>query len=182
MKNVLKKYNPINIDENQIDTVSLYESLLRCLSEESEFICNYIDREINDIAFMPYSLGRRAIEQYDTVLELTNAKVQIINLYVLFGRWYKALDDKRKKLYVKYFVKQDGKLCEKAIKMIESFKTYITVMSEYEKTELIKNPFIYDWYLATLRKNEHHRKNGLKNKGGNKSDCTANEGCDCQCV
>ena len=159
-----------NIDIDKIDFDSYCESLLSGVTkikEKCECIDTQIDR-ISTISFIPWF---STMKHYDVVIERMAIKNELLRVYKSFIKWFKGLNKMQKKLYVAYFIKQDYKLCndighahyyEKFIlPMSKNFMKYITLISNFNEEELIENPFIYESYVFTLRKNKKRKKRGF---------------------
>lgn len=176
MENILKRYNTKNMNRDQIDDVSFYEALLACAPK---FSANYkeIDKQVNRIAMSkyerkndtPYRYDIDTKKQFDTVIGLTDIKIELLKIDELYQKWFRALDDKRKQFVETYFIKKNADVLRKMSKdghyytkhiipVIASFRCYFKLMSDLSELDLISNPIIYETYVKTYDKNIRRNK------------------------
>lgn len=170
MEKFFKRYNTKNMNKDQIDDVSFYESLLACAPTISA-ACKEIDKQITKIATTPYlpEFDIDTKEQFDAVIDLIDIKIDLLKINELYQKWFKALDDKRKQFVETYFIKKNAELLRKMAKnghyytrhiipVIASFRCYLKLMFDLSELDLISNPIIYETYVKTYDKNLRRRK------------------------
>lgn len=177
----LTKYNVKNVNMDELDNASFYESLFANIVKIPK-ACRRIDEQINHIAGVPYMSIMTTMEQFDAVIDLMNIKKELIKLYKTFVNWYDEQPDMIKKLYAAFYIKKDHDLCERLSHssqhkvdrlisvLLNDFKVYLKVNSKLNKSELIKYPFVYNLYVNTHIKN--------KTKGKNKGECEYDDSAD----
>lgn len=170
MENRNLKHITTNIDMDKIDFDSFGEGLLACVAS-TKHNCKLINRQVKHLATVAFVPWVSTMEQYDNVIDYVITKAELVELYKLFLNWSKGLDDRKKKLFVAYFVKKDRYLCVKVTKcehyhkkyvlpISRSFMDYINKVSNIDIDALMKNPFVYGFYKDTLIKNEGFKKRG----------------------
>lgn len=185
--NIFKtKYNVENIELDKIDDDSFYESLLvSILKIKNE--CKYIDVQIKRIGSISYIPGMSTLEQYEALIDLSNAKVKLINLYKAFSEWFKSLTYEQQRMYIMCFIKRDVKTSEQIkpwvvykhkTAILNNFMKYMKTKAKLNESELIKCPLIHSLYTSTYNKNLIYKKRGLRmNKGDTEHDNSGNEKC-----
>ena len=167
MKNNKFRVNTKNVDMSEINQDYLCEGLLGGVRQIG-IICDYIDFQINrmSLAFtqydytlfriMGYSLTpfSSAMKHYEAVIEEMNIKNELIEIYQLYNKWFKKLSDKRKKVYTDYFIRHTGYDKRVVMSMARSFLKYVKINTGMTTEELIKNPYIYKFYVDTANKYE----------------------------
>lgn len=180
--NIFKtKYKIENIDLNAIDTDSLGESLLASIPRIKRE-CNNIDYKLASIARIPHVREMNALEHCEVIIDLSNIKTRLMNLYNAFMDWSKGLSDQCKQLYIAYFIKRDKHLCKQIAKgshykdryimsMARNFVSYIERNIDFNKAEYLTYPFIHGLYNVTCNANSKT----LSNKGVKNHDYSGNE-------
>lgn len=167
MKNKNLKYIK-DIDMGKVDFDSFNESLLANVLQVKKN-CRRIDTQINCLASVSFIPWFATMNHYEAIMEKMAIKKEILDIRDTFVYWYRKLSDKEKKLFTAYFVMKDVRLCkqitnnsnyytQKILPLARSFMRSVKAISNYDEEELIKNPFIYNSYISTLRKNESYKK------------------------
>ena len=173
MKNKNLKYIK-DIDMGKVDFDSFNESLLANVLQVKKN-CRRIDTQINCLASVSFIPWFVTMSHYEAIIEKMLIKKEILDIRDIFIHWYRKLSNKEKQLFTAYFVKKDAKLCTKVtnrsdyyrtklLPLAKSFILSVKAISNYDEEELIKNPFIYNSYVSTLRKNECYKKRGFNFK------------------
>ena len=190
LKRDIKNFNVNNIDE---DTFG--ESLFACIANTKNN-CKRLNSKVRKMASVYFIPWVNTTEQYDEIMETMAVKAELVTLYKLFVDWSKRLDEKKKKLFVAYYIKNDKYLARKIANMADyrlrillpmarSFMEYLEKKANLTKEELIRNPFVYRFYIAALSINlgVKKRRRRLFNKGGqNIYDDSTDERCYYPCV
>lgn len=184
--NIFKtKYNVENINPDEIDDKAFYKCLLICVSKIKDE-CKRIDRKINRIAKISFIPGMSTTEHYETIVDLTNMKARLINLYHDFNAWFEKLPDEQKDICTEYLMRKDVPICipgttnsmrRQKNYVLNKFTAYIA--PRIDNTDLIKCPAIYSEYIIAYNKELANRK---EHKGDNKCDDSRNEKCDSRSI
>lgn len=161
MYNVFKKYDVDHIDMSEIKMDSFCESLLWGVAQTKDN-CKFIDKRIKHIAKIPCIPYMKSLNHFDIVVDSMIIKRRLIEICDLFKEWIKGVNELKKKLYVAYFIKKSPEICHEIngnykqhiFSMARDFMLYIKVKSDLDEKELLKNPFVYDSYIMTVRRNE----------------------------
>ena len=185
--------NTKKIEITEIDMDSLGEAILACVANTKRN-CKSINTQITKMATMSFVPWTSANEQYDNIVEKMAVKSELINLCREFKKWGRGLSEQRKKFFIAYFVQKDKHLCTELgssanyhkvniLPMARSFANYLELNTDLKPVELLKNPFVYRFYVNTLTQNESFSRRGnWVNKGGQAYDCATNERCYSSCL
>lgn len=167
MRNRKLKVNLKVIDMEVINKDYFGEALINCVLNTKKNI-EHVKDQISRISlsFVPYD---HIMNCYDAIIDKVILRNQLTKLFELFKDWYRNLDDKRKKLFVTYFVKRDKIGCVRMTKnthyfnkyillIVRSFMGYVKTISDLNEETLIKNPYVYNSYIRLIIERERPNK------------------------